>query len=550
MDQLMSQSVISGFAEALIAHRDRLEPVTMKDRFAAEPNRFDEMSLKLGDLVFDFSRNRMDADCLATLLEMARASGIETLRDQMFAGGKINTTENRAALHTALRSGSGKPVMVDGKDVMPQINTVLARMAEFSEAVRDGTCPVSGGLVTDVVNIGIGGSDLGPAMVVEALAPCHDGPHCHFVSNVDAADIAGTLAKLDPQTTLFIIASKTFTTSETMANAKTAMQWMEDAVGKDAGRHFVALSTNPAATSAFGIPEERTFGFWDWVGGRYSVWSAAGLSVMIAIGSENFTRFLAGAHAADEHFRSAKLDGNIPVIMALLGIWYRNFWNAPAHAIVPYDNRLSRFPAYLQQLDMESNGKSVTRDGEPVAFDTGPVIFGEPGTNAQHAFFQLVHQGTEMIPCDFLVAACPHENETFASHHRLLLANCLAQGEALMTGRTLEEAEQELEASDLSGEEIRKLAPHRVFEGNRPSNTFLYKKLDPFMLGQLMALYEHKVFVQAAIWNINPFDQWGVELGKKLAGNIEPLLSSGNTKDAQNSSTAGLLKSVFGFRKT
>jgi glucose-6-phosphate isomerase len=430
---------------------------------------------------------------------------------------------------------------------MPGIRKVLKDMGAFARAVRTGTYGVTGGKVSDVVNIGIGGSDLGPAMATRALSPYCDGPRLHFVSNVDGADLSDTIAALDPRTTLFIVASKTFTTAETMANANSARAWIARSVGKAAaGAHFAALSTNLAATRAFGIADERTFGFWDWVGGRYSVWSAIGLSLMIAIGPRRFGEFLDGAYAADLHFRTAAPEKNIPIIMAMLGVWYRNAWGYPTHAVLPYDNRLARFPAYLQQLDMESNGKHVTLDGKQVGWDTGPVVWGEPGTNGQHAFYQLIHQGTAVIPCDFLVAAQPHER--LGKHHQMLVANCLAQSEALMNGRTLAEAEAEMRGRGMAEGQIRAIAPHRVFDGNRPSNTFLYRKLTPFMLGMLIALYEHKVFVQGVVWDINSFDQWGVELGKVLAVEIEPLLAADDKVKGRDSSTIGLIEAYKALR--
>jgi glucose-6-phosphate isomerase len=437
--------------------------------------------------------------------------------------------------------------MVDGRDVMPDIRKVHAAMRRFASAVRSGNYQVTGGRITDVVNIGIGGSDLGPAMATRALSPYANGPRCHFVSNVDGADIGDCLKGLDPKTTLFIIASKTFTTAETMANAHTAQAWVAKAVGKrNAGAHFAALSTNLEATRTFGISDERTFGFWDWVGGRYSVWSAIGLSLMIAIGPRNFDAFLDGGFVVDEHFRSAPFARNIPVIMALLGVWYRNVWGFATHAVLPYDNRLSRFPAYLQQLDMESNGKHVTLSGKQVGWETGPVVWGEPGTNGQHAFYQLIHQGTDIIPCDFLLAAEPQEK--LGDHHLMLAANCLAQSEALMKGKTLEEATAELRTKGVEEKAIKELAPHKVFEGNRPSNTFLYRRLDPGTLGMLIALYEHKVFVQGALWDINSFDQWGVELGKVLAVEIQPCLAGTAKPRGKDASTAGLVEAFKSLR--
>lgn len=521
------------FLPRLNALRDRLASTSTTGLFNDDPDRFTRFSVNLGRLVFDYSKNRVDSGAIAALLELADAAGVAKTRDAMLGGQKINSTEGRAVLHTALRNRADKPVLVEGRDVMPDVQDVLGRMDEFAREVRSGQFQVSGGKVRDVVNIGIGGSDLGPRMVAQALAPWQDGPRLHFVANIDGADISDTLVSLDPATTLFIVASKSFTTQETMINARSAFSWVEKAVGSAAAEHFCALSTNLEATREFGIPDERTFGFWNWVGGRYSVWSAIGLSVMIGIGPENFRIFLEGAHQADRHFQEAPFEQNIPVLMAMLGIWHRNVCSLPAHAVLPYDNRLARFPAWLQQLDMESNGKAVTIAGDAVNHETGPIIFGEPGTNGQHAFYQLIHQGTTVVPCDFLVAANPVGTDVPEEHHRLMLANCLAQSEALMTGRTLEEA---------GGD------PHKVFSGNRPSNTLLYDRLDPFMLGTLMALYEHKVFVQGIVWGINSFDQWGVELGKQLAQEIEPMLAKQTISEASNSSTGGLVRTILGFR--
>ncbi|MDJ0615046.1 MAG: glucose-6-phosphate isomerase [Rhizobiaceae bacterium] len=517
----------------LSQHWGRLKDQSMRQMFADDPNRFDNMSLRLENLLFDFSKTCLDEPAIGDLAKLAQSGEVEAKRDRMFAGHKINATEGRAVLHTALRASPEASVLVDGENVVPQVLAVLSRMAEFSDAVRAGEYLVSGNRVTDIVNIGIGGSDLGPNMVASALLPYCDGPKVHFISNIDGADIIDTLDGLDPTATLFIVASKTFTTQETMTNAATAMNWVRETVGKSAEEHFCAVSTNLQATQSFGIPDERTFGFWDWVGGRYSVWSAIGLPVMIAIGADAFHEFLDGGRLADEHFRSAPVRENIPIMMALLGIWHRNVCEFPAMALLPYDNRLAHFPRWLQQLDMESNGKGKTHDGEQVSGKTGPVVFGEPGTNGQHAFYQLLHQGTEVIPCDFLVAARGHE-AGLDHQHRLLIANCFAQSEALMKGQTLEEAEGN---------------PHRVFPGNRPSCTFVYPSLDPKTLGMLMAFYEHKVFVQGVIWNVNSFDQFGVELGKQLGKSIEKLIEGETSDGADNGSTKGLLKQVFTLRK-
>jgi glucose-6-phosphate isomerase len=530
---------------ALAPHRKRLEAVSMREIFAADAKRFSRFSLEADSILYDFSRNRLDKEAFDALVAVAAAAGVEARRDAMFAGEAINSTEGRAVLHTALRNQSKDPVLVGGKDVMPAIRKVLAAMRRFATAVRSGSYAVTGGTITDVVNIGIGGSDLGPAMATRALSPFADGPRLHFVSNVDGADLSDCLKGLDAKTTLFIIASKTFTTAETMANAHSARKWVAKAVGaKRAGAHFAALSTNLAATRQFGIADERTFGFWDWVGGRYSVWSAIGLSLMIAIGPKRFGEFLAGAYAVDQHFRSAPLARNIPVVMALIGVWHRNVWGHASHAVLPYDNRLSRFPAYLQQLDMESNGKSVMLSGKQVATSTGPVVWGEPGTNGQHAFYQLIHQGSDVVPCDFLLAAEPQEK--LGDHHVMLAANCFAQAEALMHGRTQEEAQAELAARGMDAKAAATLAPHRVFSGNRPSSTFLYRRLDPRTLGMLIALYEHKVFVQGVIWGINSFDQWGVELGKVLANEIQPFLEGKRVPPSRDGATWGL---VAAFRR-
>ncbi len=488
--------------------------------FTQTANRFADFSAALDDLLLDYSKTNLTPKTLSLLLELAQEAGVEKKRDAMFAGEKINSTENRAVLHTALRNVANMPVLVDGVDVMPEVNVTLAALYAFADSVRASKD------ITDVVNIGIGGSDLGPAMVTGALAPYHDGPKLHFVSNVDGAHLADTIRALNPANTLFIIASKTFTTIETMTNARSARQWIAEALGEAAiGDHFCAVSTALDKVAAFGIAAEKVFGFWDWVGGRYSVWSAIGLPVMIAVGPENFQKFLAGAHEMDTHFRTAPAGRNLPILMGLTGIWHRDICGFPARAILPYDQRLARFPAYLQQLDMESNGKRVTKSGAPVTHPTGPLVWGEPGTNGQHAFYQLIHQGTDIIPCEFLIAAHGHE-PNMRAHHQLLMANCLAQSEALMKGRTLEQA---------GGN------PHRVFPGNRPSITLAYKTLDPRTLGRLIALYEHRVFVEAAIWDINAFDQWGVELGKELATNLLPIVTGEKPGDKLDSSTAGLL---------
>ncbi|MBH0236801.1 glucose-6-phosphate isomerase [Methylobrevis albus] len=543
-------SALEAALPGLIAHRDAISGQTMRQMFADDAGRFAAFQVGLGDMLLDYSKNRITAETMAALVALAEEAGVAARRDAMFAGEAINITEKRAVLHTALRRRAGDTVLVDDRNVMPDVSDVLARMEAFVDAVRDGGIVGSAGhKFTDVVNIGIGGSDLGPYMVTLALAPfAGGGPRMHYVSNVDGAHIADTLKHLDPRKTLFIVASKTFTTTETMTNAQTARDWISGALGEAAvGAHFCAVSTALDRVSEFGIGLDRVFGFWDWVGGRYSVWGAIGLPVAIAVGFENFEALLDGAAEMDRHFVEAPLGENMPVILALLGIWYRNVWGFPTHAVLPYDQRLSRFPAYLQQLDMESNGKGVTLDGTPVATSTGPIVWGEPGTNGQHAFYQLIHQGTDVIPADFLLAAVPHEE--LSDHHAKLVANCFAQTEALMKGKTLAEATAELEAAKLPAEEIAALAPHKVFPGNRPTNTILYRTLDPATLGRLIALYEHKVFVQGVIWGINSFDQWGVELGKQLASALLPAVAGAREPGAdQDASTRGLVAAFHALR--
>jgi glucose-6-phosphate isomerase len=532
----MSDAIWRELAEAGRAARD----VPLLERFRDDPDRFAAFSVRLGDMLLDFSKTALDARALALLIELAEARGVPERRDLMFTGAKINTTENRAVLHVALRNRSGKPILVDGGDVMPEVDGVLDRMAAFSDGIRSGRIAATDGRpFTDVVNIGIGGSDLGPAMATLALAPYHDGPRAHFVSNVDGAHVHDVLQPLDPQRTLVIVASKTFTTIETMTNARTAQAWMQATLGEFAGNHFAAVSTALDRTTAFGIDPERVFGFWDWVGGRYSVWGAVGLPVMIAVGPRDFAEFLTGAHEMDQHFLHAPLPENMPVLLGLVGIWHRNVMGYPSRAVLPYDQRLLRLPAYLQQLDMESNGKRVTLDGSPVPTATGPVVWGEPGTNGQHAFYQLIHQGTDIVPCEFMVAAIGHE-PALDHQQEILMANCLAQSEALMRGRTLAEAAATVKDSAL--------APHKVFPGNRPSTTLLYPELDPRTLGRIIALYEHRVFVEGVIWGINSFDQWGVELGKELATALLPLVQSGRGGEGKDGSTAGLLEAIAAFR--
>ncbi len=521
----------------------------MRDMFAENPDRFAEFSVAAGDFLLDYSKNRINQETMSLLIELAKEAGVELAREKMFSGDKINNTEGRAVLHTALRNRSDRPVYVDGKDVMPQIRAVLEKMKTFSDAVRSGEWKgETGKAITDVVNIGIGGSDLGPVMVVEALKKYgRDGLDVHFVSNVDGTHMAETLKRLNPETTLFIVASKTFTTQETLTNAQTARKWLVEALGEKAvAKHFAALSTNTAEVEKFGIDPANMFEFWDWVGGRYSLWSAIGLSIAIAVGYGNFIELLTGAYEMDEHFRTAPLAANIPVILAVLGIWYHNFFGAETYAVLPYDQYLHRLPAYLQQADMESNGKGVTKDGRPVPYTTGPVLFGEPGTNGQHSFYQLIHQGTHLIPCDFIVPAVSL-NET-GDHHPILLSNVFAQAEALMKGKTAAEVRAELEAQGMAEEKIEALLPHKVFQGNRPSNVILVPQFDPRTLGKLIAMYEHKIFVQGVIWNVNSYDQWGVELGKQLAKKILPEIKGDKTVTAHDSSTNGLINAARTLR--
>lgn len=528
---------------ALEAHAKGMAPEHMRDMFDRDPGRFAGFSLRLGDFLLDYSKNRVAHETMALLADLMAQAGVEAARDAMFSGRAINTTEGRAVLHVALRNRSNRPILVDGADVMPEVNRVLDKMRAFSDRVRSGEWTgATGKAITDVVNIGIGGSDLGPVMVTEALRP-YQRPdlRVHFVSNVDGSHLAEALKRVDPETTLFIVASKTFTTQETIANATTARDWLVRKLGPGAiPRHFVALSTNSGAVAAFGIDTENMFEFWDWVGGRYSLWSAIGLSIAIAIGFGRFEELLAGAHEMDEHFRTAPLSRNMPAVLAGLGVWYNNFLGSQAYAVLPYDQYLHRLPAYLQQLDMESNGKGTARDGTPVGWQTGPIVFGEAGTNGQHAFYQLIHQGTKLIPCDFIAAAETHN--PVGDHHLLLLSNALAQPEALMRGKT--EAEARAENPGLSDADI----AHRVFPGNKPTNTILYRKLDPRTLGMLIALYEHKVFVQGVVWDVNSFDQWGVELGKQLARKILPELTAPTPPASHDSSTGGLIEAIRALR--
>lgn len=529
--------------------------LVLKELFAADPDRFKKYSLLLptdnGEILLDFSKNLINEEIFNLLLNLARERKVEKARDAMFSGQKINFTEDRAVLHIALRNRSNAPILVDGKDVMPDVNAVLAHMKEFTESVRTGEWKgYSGKPITDVVNIGIGGSDLGPLMVTEALKAYHKaGPNVHFVSNIDGTHMAETLKKLSPETTLFIIASKTFTTQETITNAESAKAWFLESVKDQSAvaKHFVALSTNAVKVKEFGIDEKNMFGFWDWVGGRYSLWSAIGLSIALYLGMDNFEQLLAGAHYMDQHFLSTPLERNAPVILALLGVWYHNFYGAESHALLPYDQYMHRFAAYFQQGDMESNGKYVTRSGEVVNYTTGPIVWGEPGTNGQHAFYQLIHQGTRLIPCDFIAPAKTQNPINNGLHHEILLANFLAQPEALMRGKTRAEAEAELKASGMSGDTLQKILPHKAFLGNKPTNSIVVDSITPFNLGALIAMYEHKIFTQGIIWDINSFDQWGVELGKQLAKLIQPELRGKDEVTSHDSSTNGLINYIKKF---
>jgi glucose-6-phosphate isomerase len=516
----------------------------LRDLFAKDPGRAERFFLKVGEHLFvDYSKNLITQDSLKALFELARRTGVEALRDQMFAGAPINVTEKRAVLHVALRNRSTRPMHIGGRDVMPDVRAALEHMRTFSESVRSGRWLGYTGLrITDVVNIGIGGSDLGPAMVAQALTPyTHEGPRTHFVSNVDGAHLADTLRSLHPATTLFTVASKTFTTQETMTNAQSAREWFLARAKDEAAiaKHFVAISTNDAEVRKFGIAPENMFVFWDWVGGRYSLWSSIGLPIALGAGFGHFEQMLDGAHEMDEHFRTAPLEHNLPIVLGLLGVWYASVLGADSHAVLPYEQHLQRLPAYLQQLEMESNGKRVDRQGHAVDFQTSPIVWGEPGTNGQHAFFQLLHQGTRLVSTDFLVGIETHDQ--IGDHHRLLVANCIAQTEALMRGKTEEEARAELTAQGLPAEAIDQLAPHKVFPGNRPSTTIVYRKLGPRTLGMLLALYEHRVFTMGAVWQINSFDQWGVELGKQLASTVAKDLLPGNVESNHDASTSHLI---------
>ncbi len=536
---------------ALEEHFEETADLHMRDLFEKDPDRFQRFSLRFDGILLDYSKNRITQATLPLLCEVARTVGLEKRRDAMFSGERINKTEGRSVLHVALRRRSNEPILVNGEDVLPDIKRVLKRMGEFTSKVRSGEWKgFDGRAITDVVNIGIGGSDLGPQMVVEALK-AYSSPdiRIHFVSNVDGTHLAETLRNLEPSTTLFVVTSKSFTTLETMTNARTAREWFLEAStsASDVARHFVAVSTNEKSVREFGIDTANMFEFWDWVGGRFSLWSAVGLSIALAIGMERFEEFLEGAYLMDEHFRQAPFESNMPVILGLLGFWYVNFFGATNHVVVPYDQYLHRFPAYLQQLDMESNGKRVDETGRPVSYHTGPMVWGEPGTNGQHAFFQLLHQGTEFAPVDFIIPA--NSLNPLRNHHQILLANCFAQSEALMRGKSIDEAAGELEAAGAPPAKVAALAPHKEFPGNRPSNTMLLDKVTPRSLGSLLALYEHKIFVQGVLWGIDSFDQWGVQLGKELAQLLLPEIEGRSRGGPHDASTAGLLSACQQMRK-
>lgn len=528
--------------------------IKLRTLFQTDPQRAERYNVKLEKdekqfkFLLDYSKNLIDDSILTSLLDLAKSRGVEERRHQLVTGAKINFTENRSVLHVALRNRANRPILVDGQDVMPGVNRVLEQMKQFTQSLIGGSWKgFTEKKITDVVNIGIGGSDLGPVMVTEALKSYQCGPNVHFVSNIDGTHLATVLKKLDPETSLFIVASKTFTTQETITNATSAREWFLKAANGDkshVAKHFVALSTNVAKVKEFGIAESSIFEFWDWVGGRYSLWSAIGLSIACHIGFDNFVSLLEGAHLMDGHFYHAPLERNVPVILALLGVWYINFHKAETHAILPYDQYLHRFAAYFQQGDMESNGKFVTGTGEQVDYATGPIVWGEPGTNGQHAFYQLIHQGTRLIPSDFIAPVVSQNPISNGLHHQILLANFLAQTEALMKGKTADEARKELEAKEMKKEDVDRLVPHKVFLGNRPTNSIVVKKVDPFTLGALVAMYEHKIFVQGVIWGINSYDQWGVELGKELAKAIEPELKSKSTVSSHDSSTNMLINYI------
>lgn len=543
----MTKIIDSNEWQDLKKHFDDIKNVQMRDLFKDDEQRFEKFHLALDDFLFDFSKNRINDKTLGLLNKLAIKADVEDWRAKQFSGDKINTTEDRAVLHTALRSQDDDPIFVDGIDVKPEVKKVLKQIESFSNSINDGSWKgFTGKKINTIVNIGIGGSDLGPAMVCKALQPfSHKDLHIHFVSNVDGADLALTLEQCDPETTLFIVASKTFTTQETMTNAFSARHWfLNHAKNNDAiSQHFVAVSTNTEKVKEFGINEENMFIFWDWVGGRYSLWSSIGLSISIFLGYENFKALQTGAYEMDQHFLHAPIEKNMPIQMALIGIWYNNFFKFNTQAILPYDQGLSLLPSYLQQADMESNGKFIDRDGKRVCLETGPVIWGESGTNGQHAFYQLIHQGTQFVPCDFIMPIKSHYNpgDKKNLHHKILMSNLLAQSQSLMMGKTIDEARSELINSGLSDQEISSLLPHRSFEGNRPSNTILFEKLTPKNLGRLIALYEHKIFVQGIIWNINSFDQWGVEYGKQIARLVLPKIQGEKTTSCFDSSTNNLI---------
>lgn len=535
--------------QLLKEHYDQIKDKHLRQWFKEDPQRFDKFSIQFNDILFDYSKNRIEEKTLKLLIQLAEETQVKEAIEKQFSGDKINETENRAVLHTALRNRKNTPVIVDGEDVMPKINKVLSQMQKFSKSVISGEWKgYTGKAITDVVNIGIGGSDLGPLMVVEGLKYYKTRLNLHFVSNIDGTHIVETLKPLNPETTMFIVASKTFTTQETLTNAQTAKDWFLKSakLESEVAKHFVALSTNQEAVTKFGINQDNMFEFWDWVGGRYSIWSAIGLSICLAVGYDNFTELLEGGNEVDLHFRNTELNKNIPVILALLGIWYNNFFGAEDVALLPYEQYLHRFAAYFQQGDMESNGKYIDRSGKKVDYQTGPIIFGEPGTNGQHAFYQLIHQGTKLIPCDFFAGA--QTLNKVSDHHEKLISNFFAQTEALAFGKTEEEVYKELKDQGKNEEEINKLKPYKIFEGNRPTNSFLYKILTPKLLGKLIAIYEQKIFVQGVIWNIFSFDQWGVELGKQLANKVLPELSGDQEITTHDSSTNGLINAYKKMR--
>jgi len=535
--------------------RSQLKNISINDLFTLNPKRFDEFSTSIDDMILDYSKVHINKDVLTTLVKLAKVCNVEEKRDAMYRGDKINITENRAVLHIALRNKPDKPIYVDNRDIMPDVHESLENMQEFAHGIRHGKIVSSTNeKFTDIVNIGIGGSHLGPSMVTESLKPYHDGPKLHFVSNIDSSHITDVLQDLDPTKTMILIASKTFTTIETMTNAKTALKWMKNGVGEqNVSEHFAAISTALEKTKDFGIKENYVFGYWDWVGGRYSIWSSIGLGVMIAIGRKNFEEFLDGAYEMDQHFKNAPIEKNMPVLLGLIGIWHRNICEYPTRAILPYDQRLSSFPSYIQQLDMESNGKSISSSGESLYEKTGAIVWGDAGTNSQHSFFQLLHQGSQIVPCEFMLGVNKSE-KNMDEHNNLLIANCLAQSQALMAGRRIDEVIRVLEKRGVSHEESIRLAPHRQFNGNRPSSTLLYKKLDPKTLGKIIALYEHRVFVEGVIWGVDSFDQWGVELGKELATQmLSHVQNNDKTSDYSykdmDSSSAGLLNAINAWQE-